>query len=116
MGISSILSTLYERHYKDAVHFSEVTSSHWREVGWHMVLKTPEGWRLEGCGFGSRRQNHWVTRLLRYPSERLVGHLLKKFNCPLDLIRLRRQVAARQKRHFGYDCTRHVLTLAYLEK
>lgn len=116
MSTSSILDTLYEHHYRDAVQFSEVTSSHWRQVGWHKVLKTPEGWKLEGRGFGSRRQNHWGTRLLRFPSEILVGRLLKKFNCPPDLISLGRQIAERQQRHFDYDCARHVLTLAFLEK
>lgn len=116
MRIPSILDALYEQHYPGAFQFSEVTSSHWREVGWHKVSKTPLGWKLEGHGFGSRRKNRFSTRLIRFPSEILVGRLLKRFSCPHRLIELGREIAERQQRHFDYDCARHVLTLAFLEK
>ncbi len=113
---NKLLDLLYERHYSIGAKTSKVTSSHWKSVGQHNVVKTASGWSLEGKGFGSRRENNLITRMLRLPSSHLVRDLIQRHECPGRFVEIGLQIAHLQRRHFDYDCARHVLTLALFDK
>lgn len=111
----TVLHTLYRLHYLNHEP-SEVTSSHWRSVGWQEVRKSASGWDLDGGGFGSRRRDGLVNRILRWPSTRMTYDLLRESKCPHELIEMGIEIARMQGRLFDYDCARQVLTLDLLAK
>lgn len=108
-----VLDTIYRRYYLNR-QLSDVTSSHWNSVGWQQVRKVVGGWELKGAGFGSRRKDTLLNRLVRWPSTRMTFDLLRERACPEKLIELGIKVANRQGRLFDYDCARQVLTLDLL--
>ena len=109
----AVLDTIYQRYYLSR-ELSDVTSSHWRSVGWQEVKKGPRGWKLEGAGFGSRRQDTLLNRLVRWPSTRMTFDLLRENECSEELVALGIEVAKRHGRLFDFDCARQVLTLNLL--
>ena len=109
----ALLDTIFQRYYLSR-ELSDVTSSHWRSVGWQEVKKGSCGWKLEGAGFGSRRQDTLLNRLVRWPSTRMTFDLLCENECSEELVALGIEVAKRHGRLFDFDCARQVLTLNLL--
>lgn len=109
----NVLDSLYREHFVFGGG-SPVTSSHWRSVGWQRVKKLDGGWELEGYGFGSRRKDSWLNRMLRWPSTRMTSNLLHENDCPREFIELGMEMAKRHGRLFDYDCARQVLSLGLL--
>ena len=111
-GFQQLLGILYSRFYEEQSSFSEVTSSHWRKVGWHKVGRSEKKWSLKGGGFGDWMNDNLVNRLRTLGIQNAVASLRAKHGCPVDLWLLGVAVAKSQKRIFSHDCARQVLSLA----
>lgn len=112
-GYDAMLDTLYEEHYR-VRKSSEVTSSHWREVGGHEVSKTDGGFDMHGFGFGNRLRNSFIYRILTLPELVATPWLVRKYSSSARFLQEGRAVAKRQDMLFGYDCLRQVLAVGFV--
>jgi hypothetical protein len=111
-----ILNILYTKYFENGRHYSAVTSSHWREVGSHQVVRMDDKWQLKGSGFGDRLNNTWKNRFRRLPAKLLVNQMLRHHGCPSRLIEYGEQLAFLQDRVFDYDCAKQLLAIDQIVK
>jgi hypothetical protein len=107
-----MLDLLHKRFFEDEKEFSDVTSSHWRKVGWHQANFEKNGWKLKGAGFGDWMENNLINRLRTLSERREVSQLSYLHNCQAEIWQLGIEVAKSQNRLFNYDCAKQVLSLA----
>jgi hypothetical protein len=107
-----VLSALYQRFFEKHESFSDVTSSHWRKVGWHTASLGQGVWKLKGAGFGDWMEDNLLNRLRTFGVGRAIAGLRQAHACPESLWRLGMEVAKSQRRIFSYDCAKQVLALA----
>lgn len=107
-----VLDKLYCRFYKSRDTFSEVTSSHWRDVGWHKASLGEGKWKLKGAGFGDWKRDSLINRMRTISVSHAVDELRSNYACQDELWRLGMAVAKSQNRLFNYDCAKQVLSLA----
>ena len=111
-GATEILDSLHEDYYAPAAGRSAVTSSHWKVVGGHSVLRDRRiGWKLRGYGFGDFRRDHFLNRARFSVESLLVQGLFKKHIAGVPVIRAAKAVAERSGRLFDFDCAKQALSV-----
>jgi len=107
---SDILNELYNIYYKQFTQHSEVTSSHWRSIGWHKVEIKDGCWRVQGFGFGGCLSANVWRKILSFPRRILLSLLLKRFQCPFFLEDKGRRLAGKGGLLFDYDFVKQLLS------
>lgn len=112
VSADALLTALHERFFKANEGFSEVTSSHWREIGWHKVGRHAGTWKLHGAGFGDRVEINLFNCIRNFGVSVALSRMQEQYGCPRDLWKLGRDIARRQQRVFSFDCAKQILSLS----
>jgi hypothetical protein len=113
--INEILDYLYERHYQNPTE-SDVTSSHWKEVGSHSVTKTENSYDIIGRGFGNYRENNLLNNIKFLMETIGAKSIIKKFNHNPTILKAAKKICKEQNHYFEFDSIKQVLSLSLIEK
>lgn len=108
----AVLDALYTRFFEAHDGFSEVTSSHWREIGWHRVERRPGSWIMRGAGFGDRAEWTYLNRIRNFGINAALSKMQQRYDCPREIWDMGRAVARLQRRVFSFDCAKQILSLS----
>ena len=109
-----ILSILYDKYYLHFTDYSPVTSSHWREIGSHNIIKGNDNWEVRGRGFGNFLENNLRNQIVHGPELLLSQRLLKQYQCHERIVRAGKRIANIQDRLCEFDCVKQMLSLAVI--
>ena len=107
----SILSKLYAEYYSASSNHSEVTSSHWRQVGSCAVKAKGGRYIVSGAGFGAFRTRNLLQWVVSIPERILLSRLLRKHNCPDCLFEAGKAIAKRSGHLPAFDHIKQILSI-----
>jgi len=106
-----IFEDFYQKEFS-----SDVTSSHWQEVGGHRAALTSEKKiKLSGWGFGSFRENSLKIKVKYIIESILTDFLINKYRAKQSSLSAAKTVAKRNMRYFDFDCVKQALSLDLIE-
>jgi len=111
-----ITKYLYDAYYMNHDNYSDVTSSHWREIGGHKVQWNGHSLDLKGNGFGNRIGNDWLRSCYSFPERMMLRKVLSNYPELRWISKVAKGVAKKQGTIFSYDCLRQALSLAFIER
>ncbi len=115
-GYPIIKKILFETYYDISKGFSDVTSSHWREIGGHDVKYNANEFVLSGTGFGDFIKKNIINWLLYFPEKFLLKNLLKKYLSNRLIAEKAVNIAKKQGRLLDFDCVKQILALDLILK
>jgi hypothetical protein len=110
---SDILDHLYET-YLSTNSYSEVTSSHWKEVGAHSVTKENGKFNYKGSGFGNFRNRTLKQRARSIIEVYLTNNLINQYSCSNIIADACKDIAESTNRIFEFDCAKQALSLQFI--
>jgi len=115
-GYKDLLKALYDIYYTNIEQYSDVTSSHWREVGGHEASWDKGVLTLKGAGFGDRLGDDWLRWCYSLPQRFLLQSIISDYPNLKWIVEKAKYVAKRQGTIFSYDCLRQALSLALMSQ
>lgn len=111
MKNNKMLEYIYNKYYENFTHYSDVTSSHWRNVGMQWVKKINGQYTISGIGFGNFIERTVKNRIFHMPETIMSLKLLEKYKIPNRYIQVLRKIALDQQRWEDFDCVKQLLSL-----
>ncbi|MFQ5646476.1 MAG: putative sugar O-methyltransferase [bacterium] len=110
-GYEAIIEYLYNVYYADSYEYSEVTSSHWKEIGGHEAALIDGALNLKGTGFGGLIPGTFINRIVHFPESYLSARMLDAYECPEFIRKKIFEVADKSGRILNYVCVKQALPL-----
>jgi hypothetical protein len=112
---SEIIHHLYKNYYNNSAN-SEVTSSHWKNIGNHSVQEFNGQLVLNGYGFGYFRGNTIWNKTYFFIELLLTKYLEIKFHADKILKKHARDICKLSDRLYDFDCLKQVLSLQTISR